>query len=36
VVVIAAVILATGNNPPRPQTAPSTAALAVKLALGIG
>jgi threonine/homoserine/homoserine lactone efflux protein len=35
VAVIAAVVLATGNNPPRPQTAPSTAALAVKLALGI-
>ena len=35
VAVIAAVILATGNHPPRPQTAPSTAALAVKLALGV-
>jgi hypothetical protein len=35
VVVIAAVILATANNPPRPQTVPSTAALAVKLALGV-
>ena len=35
VAVIAAVVLTTGNNPPRPQTAPSTAALAVKLALGI-
>ena len=35
VAVIAAVVLATGNNPPRPHTAPSTAALAVKLALGI-
>jgi threonine/homoserine/homoserine lactone efflux protein len=35
VAVIAAVILTTGNNPPRPQTAPSTAALAVKLALGL-
>ena len=35
VAVIAAVILATGNNPPRPQTVPSTAALAVKLALGL-
>jgi Sap, sulfolipid-1-addressing protein len=34
VVVIAAVILATGNNPPKPQTAPSTAVLAVKLAAG--
>jgi threonine/homoserine/homoserine lactone efflux protein len=35
VAVIAAVILATGNNPPKPQTVPSTAALAVKLALGL-
>jgi hypothetical protein len=35
VVVIAAVILATGNNPPKPQTVPSTAVLAVKLALGV-
>jgi Sap, sulfolipid-1-addressing protein len=35
VVVVAAVIVATGNNPPKPQTAPSTAVLAVKLALGV-
>jgi Sap, sulfolipid-1-addressing protein len=35
VTVIAAVVLATGNSPPRPQTAPSTGALAVKLALGV-
>jgi threonine/homoserine/homoserine lactone efflux protein len=35
VVVIAAVILVTGGNPPASNTAPSTAALAVKLALGI-
>jgi hypothetical protein len=35
VAVIAAVILATGNSPPKPQTAPSTAALVVKLALGL-
>jgi len=35
VTVIAAVILATGNNPPEPQTAPSTTALAVKLAAGV-
>ena len=35
VAVIAAVVLTTGGNPPKPQTAPSTAALAVKLALGI-
>jgi hypothetical protein len=35
VAVIAAVILTTGNHPPEPQTAPSTAILAVKLALGV-
>lgn len=35
IVVIAAVVLVTGGNPPRPSTAPSTAALAVKLALGV-
>ena len=35
VVVIAAVTLVTGGNPPKPNTAPSTAALAAKLALGI-
>jgi threonine/homoserine/homoserine lactone efflux protein len=35
VAVIAAVILTTGNKPPRPQTAPSEAALAVKLAAGV-
>jgi hypothetical protein len=35
VAVIAAVILVTGGNPPKSNTAPSTAALAVKLALGI-
>jgi hypothetical protein len=35
VTVIATVILATGNNPPRPQTVPTTAALVVKLALGL-
>jgi threonine/homoserine/homoserine lactone efflux protein len=34
VVVIAAVLLTTGDKPPKPQTAPSTAVLAVKLALG--
>jgi threonine/homoserine/homoserine lactone efflux protein len=34
-VVIAAVILSTGGHPPKPKTAPSTAVLAVKLALGI-
>jgi threonine/homoserine/homoserine lactone efflux protein len=35
VVVIAAVVLSTGGKPPAPATAPSTAVLAVKLALGI-
>lgn len=35
VVVIAAVVLLTRGKPPQPSTAPSTAALAVKLALGI-
>jgi hypothetical protein len=35
VAVIAAVIVATGNNPPKPQTVPSNAALAVKLAVGV-
>jgi threonine/homoserine/homoserine lactone efflux protein len=35
VVVIASVIAATGNNPPKPQTAPSDAGLAVKLAVGV-
>jgi threonine/homoserine/homoserine lactone efflux protein len=34
VVVIAAVVLLTGGNPPRPSTAPSTVALAVKALLG--
>ena len=35
VAVIAAVIVTTGNNPPKPQTVPSEAALAVKLAVGV-
>jgi threonine/homoserine/homoserine lactone efflux protein len=35
VVVIAAVFIATGNSPPKPQTAPSEATIAVKLAVGI-
>ncbi|HEY7261153.1 MAG TPA: GAP family protein [Trebonia sp.] len=33
-VVVAVSVVATGNNPPKPQTAPSIAALAVKAALG--
>jgi len=36
VVVIAAVVLLTGGKPPAPATAPSTAVLAIKLALGVG
>jgi threonine/homoserine/homoserine lactone efflux protein len=32
--VVAITVLATGNNPPKPATAPSLAALAVKIALG--
>lgn len=35
VAVIAAVIVTTGNHPPKPQTVPSNAALAVKLAVGV-
>jgi len=35
VAVIAAVIVSTGNNPPEPETVPSDAALAVKLAAGV-
>jgi hypothetical protein len=34
-IVVAIAVVATGNNPPRPQTAPSIAALAVKAALGV-
>jgi threonine/homoserine/homoserine lactone efflux protein len=33
-VVVIVSVVATGNNPPKPQTAPSLAALAVKAALG--
>lgn len=36
VVLIAAVVLLTGGRPPIHKSAPSTAALAVKLALGLG
>jgi hypothetical protein len=35
-VVVAVTVAATGNNPPRPQTAPTLAALAVKIAIGAG
>jgi len=34
-IVVTVTILATGNNPPKPATAPSLAALAVKIVLGI-
>jgi threonine/homoserine/homoserine lactone efflux protein len=34
-VVVTATVLATGNNPPKPSTAPSLAALAVKIVLGV-
>jgi hypothetical protein len=34
-IVVAVTILATGNNPPKPSTAPSLAALAVKLLIGV-
>jgi len=33
-VVVTITVLATGNNPPKPSTAPSLASLAVKIALG--
>ncbi len=35
-IVVAVTVLATGNNPPKPQTAPSLASLAVKVLLGVG
>jgi len=35
-VVVAITVLATGNNPPKPSTAPSLAGLAVKIAIGVG
>ena len=34
-IVVAITVLATGNNPPKPSTAPSLAALAVKIAIGV-
>jgi hypothetical protein len=33
-IVVSVTVLATGNNPPRPQTVPTVAALAVKIAIG--
>jgi len=35
-IVIAVTIVVTGNNPPQPSTAPSLAALAVKIMIGVG
>jgi hypothetical protein len=35
-IVIAFTVLVTGNNPPKPSTAPCLAALAAKLAIGAG
>jgi len=35
-IVIALTVLATGNKPPEPRTAPSVAVLAVKIAIGAG
>ncbi len=35
-VVVTVTVLATGNNPPKPNTAPSLASLAVRIALGAG
>ena len=35
VVVVAVTVLATGNNPPEPDTAPSLAGVAVKIAIGV-
>jgi len=34
-IVITVTVLATGNNPPKSNTAPSLAALAVKIAIGV-
>jgi hypothetical protein len=35
-IVVTTTVLATGNNPPKPNTAPSLASLAVRIALGAG
>lgn len=35
-IVISATLLATGNKPPKPNTAPSIASLVVKLVIGLG
>jgi hypothetical protein len=34
-IVVTVAVLATGNNPPQPNTAPSLASLAIKIALGV-
>ena len=34
-IVVTLTVLATGNNPPKPNTAPSLAGLAVKIAIGV-
>jgi hypothetical protein len=34
-IVVTVTVLATGNNPPKPNTAPSLAALAAKIAIGV-
>jgi hypothetical protein len=34
-IVVALTVVVTGNNPPKPNTAPSLAALAVKIAIGV-
>jgi len=34
-IVVTVTVLATGNNPPQPNSAPSLAALAVKIAIGV-
>ena len=34
-IVVAVTVLATGNNPPRPDTVPSLAGLVVKIAIGV-
>jgi hypothetical protein len=36
VIVVAVTVLATGDNPPQPNTVPSLAGLAVKIAIGAG
>ena len=35
-IVVAVTVIATGNNPPKPNTAPSQASLAVRAAIGAG